>query len=233
MNFKNKVVLITGASSGIGKQTAIEFTKKGANLILVARRKNKLELIASELEKFDTTILVCQCDISDKVQVKKMSNIVLEKFGTIDILVNNAGFAIYGSVSELTIDEIESQMKLKRAGASNIIMPERIGGQRMAKLVHQPDVVEFLEYILLQKSRDVSLEELSCKDLALRFVGKSIADLKVREISGANIIGLKISGARYVFNPDPNMILSRNDKLFVLGNAGQIKKLQKEMESEE
>jgi voltage-gated potassium channel len=64
-------------------------------------------------------------------------------------------------------------------------------------------------------------------------VGKSIADLKVREISGANIIGLKISGARYVFNPDPNMILSRNDKLFVLGNAGQIKKLQKEMESEE
>ena len=116
MNFKNKVVLITGASSGIGKQTAIEFTKKGANLILVARRKNKLELIASELEKFDTTILVCQCDISDKVQVKKMSNIVLEKFGTIDILVNNAGFAIYGSVSKLTIDEIESQMKTNYFG---------------------------------------------------------------------------------------------------------------------
>lgn len=70
MNFKNKVILITGASSGIGKQTAIEFAKRGANLILVARRKNKLELIANELEKFNITILVCQCDVSDKVQVK-------------------------------------------------------------------------------------------------------------------------------------------------------------------
>jgi len=116
MNFKNKIILITGASSGIGKQTAIEFAKKGANLILVARRKNKLELIANELEKFNITILVCQCDVSDKVQVKNMSKIVLEKFGTLDILVNNAGFAIYGSVSELSIDEIESQMKTNYFG---------------------------------------------------------------------------------------------------------------------
>jgi voltage-gated potassium channel len=116
-------------------------------------------------------------------------------------------------------------MKLKRAGATNVIMPERIGGQRMAKLVHQPDVVEFIEYILLQKTKDVSLEEVSCKPLAQKFVGKSIGDLKVREVSGANIIGIKISGARYVFNPDPKMIISRNDQLFVLGNPEQISTL--------
>jgi len=90
----------------------------------------------------------------------------------------------------------------------------------------------FLEYIFLQKTKDVSLEELACKNLAQRFVGKSIAELKVREIPGANIIGLKISGARYVFNPDPQMALSRNDQLFVLGNPEQIRKLQEEMESE-
>ena len=66
MDFKNKVILITGASSGIGKQTAIEFAKKGANLVLLARRKDKLELVAKELEKFHTTILVCQCDVSNK-----------------------------------------------------------------------------------------------------------------------------------------------------------------------
>ena len=116
MDFKNKIVLITGASSGIGKQTAIEFAKKGANLILVARRKDKLELVAKELEKFHTTILVCQCDISDKDQVKEMSKIVLEKFNSIDILVNNAGFAIYGTVFSLSIDEIESQMNTNYFG---------------------------------------------------------------------------------------------------------------------
>ena len=116
MNFKNKIVLITGASSGIGKQTALEFAKKGANLILVARRKDKLELVAKELEKFHTIILVCQCDVSNKDQVKEMSKTVLEKFGTVDILVNNAGFAIFGPVSDLSIDEIESQMETNYFG---------------------------------------------------------------------------------------------------------------------
>ena len=116
MDFKNKVILITGASSGIGKQTAIEFAKLGANIVLVARRKDKLEQVANELEEFHVSTLVCQCDVSKKDQVKEMSKIVLEKFDSIDILVNNAGFAIYGSVSDLSIDEIESQMKTNYFG---------------------------------------------------------------------------------------------------------------------
>ena len=116
MDFKNKTVLITGASSGIGKQTAIEFAKLGANIILVARRKEKLNELAKELEKFNVTIFVCQCDVSDKSQVKEMSKNVLEKFDSIDVLVNNAGFAIYGSVKDLSIDEIESQMETNYFG---------------------------------------------------------------------------------------------------------------------
>ena len=116
MDFKNKVILITGASSGIGKETAIKFAKLGANIILVARRKDKLEQVANELKEFNVITLVCQCDVSKKDQVKEMSKIVLEKFESVDILVNNAGFAIYGSVSNLTIDEIESQMETNYFG---------------------------------------------------------------------------------------------------------------------
>ncbi|MFB5637784.1 MAG: SDR family NAD(P)-dependent oxidoreductase, partial [Nitrosarchaeum sp.] len=116
MDFNNKVVLVTGASSGIGKQTAIEFAKKGANIVLIARRKQKLEQLSDELKKFNISTLVCECDISDKLQVEKMSKIILEEFGSIDILINNAGFAIYGSVSDLTIEEIESQMETNYFG---------------------------------------------------------------------------------------------------------------------
>ncbi len=116
MNFKNKLVLITGASSGIGKESAIEFAKLGANIILVARRKDKLEQIANELKKFDVLTLVCQCDVSKKDQVKEMSQLIFEKFDSIDILVNNAGFAIYGSVSDLSIRDIESQMETNYFG---------------------------------------------------------------------------------------------------------------------
>ncbi len=110
MDFKGKIVLITGASSGIGKEAAIQFAKNGADVILVARRKQKLEQIADDLKKYNTSILVCECDVSDKLQVENMAKLVLEKYGSIDILVNNAGFAIYGSVFDLTTQEIESQM---------------------------------------------------------------------------------------------------------------------------
>ena len=112
MDFKNKVVLITGASSGIGKQTAIEFAKLGSNIILVARRKDKLEQVENELKQFNVTTLICSCDVSKKDQVEIMSKTVLEKFNFVDNLVNNAGFAIYGSVLDLSIEEIESQMEL-------------------------------------------------------------------------------------------------------------------------
>jgi len=116
VDFKNKVILITGASSGFGKETAIEFAKLGANIVLVARRKDKLEQVANELKEFHVSTLVCQCDVSKKDKVKEMSKAVLEKFDSVDILVNNAGFAIYGSVSDLTIDEIESQMETNYFG---------------------------------------------------------------------------------------------------------------------
>jgi len=116
VSFKNKVVLITGASSGIGRETAIEFAKLGANLILVARRKDKLKQTEDELKKYNVSISACQCDVSKKDQVKEMSETVLEKFSSVDILVNNAGFAIYGSVSDLSISDIESQMETNYFG---------------------------------------------------------------------------------------------------------------------
>ncbi len=110
MDFKDKIVLITGASSGIGKETAFQFAEKGAKVILIARRKQKLEEIEIELKKFNILTLICECDVSNKLEVKKMSEYVLEKYGSIDILINNAGFAIYGNVSDLTTEEIELQM---------------------------------------------------------------------------------------------------------------------------
>jgi hypothetical protein len=116
VDFKNKVVLITGASSGIGKQTAIEFAKLGSSIILVARRKNKLEQVENELKQFNVNTLVCVCDVSKKDQVDELSKIVLQKFDSVDILVNNAGFAIYGLVSDLSINEIESQMETNYFG---------------------------------------------------------------------------------------------------------------------
>ena len=118
-----------------------------------------------------------------------------------------------------------SDKKLKRAGATNVIMPDKIGGQRMAKLVAQPDVVEFLEYIMLQGTDEVSLEEISCENLSSCFSGKSIMELDIRNESGANIVGLKREDKSYIINPKPEIVLSSKDQIFVLGTQEQIRKL--------
>ena len=116
MNFKNKVVVITGASSGIGEAAAEEFAKRGANLALVARRKEKLVQVEKNLSKYQVKVSTHVCDVSDKEQVKRMSQEVLDVFSKIDILVNNAGFVIYGRIEELSIEDIESQMKTNYFG---------------------------------------------------------------------------------------------------------------------
>lgn len=120
-----------------------------------------------------------------------------------------------------------SYVKLIRAGATNIIQPDRIGGQRMAKLVAQPDVVEFLDYIMLQSSENVALEEVSCNKLNSYFEGRSIRELDIRNESGANIIGLKRSDNSFIINPLPEIQLSSLDKLFVLGTPVQVERLKK------
>ena len=66
MDFKNRVVVITGASSGIGEATAIKFAKKQANVVLVARRKEKLLEVEKKISKFSASSLICQCDVSNK-----------------------------------------------------------------------------------------------------------------------------------------------------------------------
>ena len=116
MNFRNKVVVITGASSGIGEASAMKFAEKNAKVVLVARRKEKLLQVKKKISKYTDSILVCQCDVSNKLQVKEMCDIVLDTFGRIDVLVNNAGFVIYGRVLDLSIEEIESQMETNYFG---------------------------------------------------------------------------------------------------------------------
>lgn len=117
-----------------------------------------------------------------------------------------------------------SDVKLKRAGASNVIMPDKIGGTRMARLVVDPDVVEFIETIIMQP-RGVKIEELSCKGMAECFAGKTIKDLDIHKRTGANIIGLKNESKQYIVNPPANTILSSDYQLFVLGTAEDISKL--------
>ena len=119
-----------------------------------------------------------------------------------------------------------SDIKLKRAGATNIIMPDKIGGARMARLVVDPDVVEFLEYVMMEPLRSkVKIEEISCETLAKCFANKSIRELDVANKTGANIIGMKNGKKDYLVNPPADTMLTSEDQIFVLGTRAEISAL--------
>jgi len=94
MEVKGKVVVVTGASSGIGEATAREFAREGAKVILAARRVDRLESLAQEITSMGTgaEALVVQADLSKLEDIKSLITKTLEKYGRIDVLVNNAGF---------------------------------------------------------------------------------------------------------------------------------------------
>jgi short-subunit dehydrogenase len=96
---EDRIVLITGASSGIGKATAIELGKAGASVLLVARTETKLEEVKRTIEGLGGTAHVHRCDLSDLDDIDRMAADVLAAHGRVDILVNNAGKSIRRSVS--------------------------------------------------------------------------------------------------------------------------------------
>ena len=107
MNLKDKNVIVTGASSGIGRQVAIDFSNNGAkSLILVSRSKSKLEEVTNSLNP-NCESRIFPCDISKKNEVIEMAKKIEEKYDKVDILVNNAGFGIFGKVANQTIEEME------------------------------------------------------------------------------------------------------------------------------
>ncbi len=115
-----------------------------------------------------------------------------------------------------------SDHKLKRAGADYVILPDSVGGIRMAKLVSEPDVIEFLENIMAKSGIDVNLTQIECNDLPYKFLGRSLSELNIRRKSGANIIGMKLQDGTYIFNPGGDYKLEKKSKLFILGTPQQI-----------
>ena len=99
MNFEDKIVIITGASGGIGSAVAKEFASFGAKLVLVGPEFQKLKDLASSLNLTDDRVLIKECDVRNEIMVKSYVDDTINKFGRIDIFINNAG--IEGSVNPI------------------------------------------------------------------------------------------------------------------------------------
>jgi len=104
-NFKNRVVVISGASSGLGAQMARGFAAQGADLVITARRLERLEALAAELRDMGVKCLPLKCDVTDSAMVDEVAAAVEKEFGKVDVLVNCAGSAKNAGVIDMTNEE--------------------------------------------------------------------------------------------------------------------------------
>ncbi len=122
-----------------------------------------------------------------------------------------------------------SEQKLKRVGADQVVVPERLGGFYMASLVNKPNLVEFFTLISNMGNVQVLFEEINCERLKAHFIGHTIRDLNLRVQTGVNIIGIRFPEGNYQVNPEPDIRLTVGMKLVILGDTQQINKFKSVM----
>lgn len=116
-----------------------------------------------------------------------------------------------------------SYNKLKLAGANNVILPDKIGGDHMASLVVVPGLMEFVDNLSIVGKSNINIEEVAVEKLTKKI--KTIRDLDLRKKTGCTVIGYKDENGEYIVNPEAEMALSPNSKIIVLGRPEQIKVL--------
>ena len=136
-SIKDKKVLITGASSGIGLETALKIGEAGGEVLLVSRTREKLDEVARQVEEAGGTAHVHPCDLSDLDDIDRLSQEILDQHGGVDILVNNAGRSIRRSVARSydRFHDYERTMKLNYFGALKLILA-LLPGMRERKSGH-------------------------------------------------------------------------------------------------
>lgn len=119
MDLKNKVVIITGASSGIGKATAVKLAKEGASVVLCARSEEELQKLKDKIESEGGKALVVKTDVTKPADFEKAVSQTLAEYGSIDVLVNNAGLMPLSFVEKLKTDEWEKMVDVNIKGVLN------------------------------------------------------------------------------------------------------------------
>ncbi|MGB1040488.1 MAG: potassium channel family protein [Flavobacteriales bacterium] len=213
----------------VGTQAVSELSVHNKNYVIIEQSTDLLDTFRVNKEHLFLEGNATSDEILLKAQIKSASALITTLPSDADNL-----FVVL-SAKELNpklkvisrASQGSSVRKLKIAGASNVIMPDSLGGAHMASLVITPDVIEFLDHITIQGQSMVNLEEINFESIPEEYKNKTISSISNDFDTGCNIVGYKTPKGEFIVNPKPDIKLVPESKLFVLGKPEQISEINK------
>lgn len=223
-NLKDHIIICGYGRNG--KQAATKLMAYKKPFVVIEKNKEIAEKYQSELVPFvignaneDETLLQAGIERASTL-ISALPNDADNLFVVLSSRQINSDLNIISRASQET-----SYKKLKLAGANNVILPDKIGGDHMASLVVVPGLLEFIDNLSIVGKSNINIEEISVEQLYDTSQIKTIRDLDLRKQTGCSIIGFKNAQGEYLINPEADLKLIPNSKIIVLGRPEQIQKL--------
>ncbi|WP_417858880.1 potassium channel family protein [Xanthomarina gelatinilytica] len=223
-NLKDHIIICGYGRNG--KQAATKLMAYKKPFVVIEKNKEIAEKYQSELVPFvignaneDEILLQAGIERASTL-ISALPNDADNLFVVLSSRQINSDLNIISRASQET-----SYKKLKLAGANNVILPDKIGGDHMASLVVVPGLLEFIDNLSIVGKSNINIEEISVEQLYDTSQIKTIRDLDLRKQTGCSIIGFKNAQGEYLINPEADLKLIPNSKIIVLGRPEQIQKL--------
>ncbi|WP_425077586.1 potassium channel family protein [Psychroserpens sp. S379A] len=223
-SFKNHIIICGYGRNG--KQAARKLNAYNKPFVIIEKNKEIIEKYQEENLPFvfgnaneDETLIEAGVERASTL-ISALPNDADNLFVVLSARQINRKMNIISRASQET-----SYEKLKLAGANNVILPDRIGGDHMASLVVVPDLVEFIDNLGIVGERNINIEEVMVDKLYNTTQVKTIKDLDLRRKTGCTVIGFKNGKGEYLVNPEADTKLISGSKIIVLGRPEQIEKL--------
>jgi voltage-gated potassium channel len=226
-SFKNHVVVCGYGRNG--KQTVRKLSAHNKSFVVVEKNKEMEERL-----QFDNVPYVIGNANEDAVLIQagieRASSFISALPSDADnLFVVLSTRQINSKINIISRASHESSYeKLKFAGANNVILPDKIGGDHMASLVVVPGLMEFIDNLSIVGKSNINIEEVAVEKLDISNTIKTIKDLDLRRKTGCTVIGYKDEKGDYVVNPEAELVLAPNSKIIVLGRPEQIDALNSE-----
>jgi voltage-gated potassium channel len=223
-SFKNHVVVCGYGRNG--KQATVKLLAHNRPFIVIERNKDMEERLQQDNVPYiignaneDEVLMQAGIDRASSF-ISALPNDADNLFVVLSTRQINKNINIISRASNES-----SYNKLKFAGANNVILPDKIGGDHMASLVVVPGLMEFIDNLSIVGKSNINIEEVAVEKLFDKNSVKTIKGLDLRRKTGCSVIGYKDENGEYILNPDADLELAPNSKIIVLGRPEQIQAL--------